>query len=147
IPAREAASMDPQHRILQELTWEALERAAIDPRSLMNTQTGVYLGLTNSDYSRLLTEDASGIDAYTGVGAAGSIAAGRIAYFLGTHGPAIVTDTACSSSLVAVHQAVQSLRRKEIGLAIVGAANLILSPDMSISFSRTRMLSPHGRSK
>jgi 3-oxoacyl-(acyl-carrier-protein) synthase/SAM-dependent methyltransferase/acyl carrier protein len=147
IHSREAASMDPQQRILLELTWEALERARIDPRSLMNTQTGIYLGLSNSDYARLLTERAVEIDGYTGVGAAASVAAGRIAYFLGTHGPALVIDTACSSSLVAVHQAVQSLRRGETDLAIVGAANLILSPDMNISFSRTGMLSPEGRCK
>lgn len=144
---REAASMDPQHRILLELTWEALERAAIDPRSLKDTQTGVYLGLTNSDYSRLLTEDAERIDGYTGVGAAASIAAGRIAYFLGVHGPAVAIDTACSSSLVAVDQAVRALWQKSIHLAIVGSANLILSPGTSISFSRSRMLSPQGRSK
>ncbi len=147
IHPREAASMDPQQRILLELTWEALERAAIDPRSLMKTRTGIYLGLSNSDYSRLLTEDPRTIDGYTGVGAAGSIAAGRLAYFLGTQGPAVVMDTACSSSLVAVHQAVQSLRRGETDLAIVGAANLILSPEMNIGFSRTSMLSRDGHSK
>ncbi len=147
IHPREAASMDPQHRILLELTWEALERAAIDPRSLMETQTGIYLGLTNSDYGRLLTEDAETIDGYTGVGAAASIAAGRIAYFLGSHGPAMAIDTACSSSLVAVDQAVRGLRQKSIGLAIVGSANLILSPATNIGFSRSRMLSPQGRSK
>jgi 3-oxoacyl-(acyl-carrier-protein) synthase/SAM-dependent methyltransferase/acyl carrier protein len=147
IHPREAASMDPQHRILLEMTWEALERANIDPRSLKNTQTGIYLGLTNSDYGRLLVEDSRAIDGYTGVGAAASIGAGRLAYFLGTHGPALAIDTACSSSLVAVHQAVQSLRKGEIDLAIVGAANLILSPEMNVSFSRTRMLSRDGRCK
>ncbi len=147
IHPREAASMDPQHRILLELTWEALERATIDPRSLKNTQTGIYLGLTNSDYGRLLIDAPRTIDGYTGVGAAASIAAGRLAYFLGTHGPALAIDTACSSSLVAVHQAVQSLRKGEIDLAIVGAANLILSPEMNVSFSRTRMLSRDGRCK
>jgi 3-oxoacyl-(acyl-carrier-protein) synthase/SAM-dependent methyltransferase/acyl carrier protein len=147
IHPREAASMDPQHRILLEMTWEALERANIDPRSLKNTQTGIYLGLTNSDYGRLLVDDSRAIDGYTGVGAAASIAAGRLAYFLGTHGPALAIDTACSSSLVAVHQAVQSLRKGEIDFAIVGAANLILSPEMNVSFSRTRMLSRDGRCK
>jgi 3-oxoacyl-(acyl-carrier-protein) synthase/SAM-dependent methyltransferase/acyl carrier protein len=147
IHPREAASMDPQHRILLELTWEALERANIDPRSLKNTQTGIYLGLTNSDYGRLLVDDSRTIDGYTGVGAAASIAAGRLAYFLGTHGPALAIDTACSSSLVAAHQAVQSLRKGEIDLAIVGAASLILSPEMNVSFSRTRMLSRDGRCK
>jgi 3-oxoacyl-(acyl-carrier-protein) synthase/SAM-dependent methyltransferase/acyl carrier protein len=147
IHPREAASMDPQQRILLELTWEALERGNIDPRSLMKTRTGVYLGMTNSDYGRLLLQDPRLVDGYSGVGAAGSIAAGRIAYALGTHGPAMVIDTACSSSLVAVHQAVQSLRRQETDLAIVGATNLILSPEMNIAFSRTRMLSRDGRCK
>jgi 3-oxoacyl-(acyl-carrier-protein) synthase/SAM-dependent methyltransferase/acyl carrier protein len=145
INAREAASMDPQHRILLELTWEALERSAIDPLSLMNSRTGIWLGLSNSDYGRMLIEDPRKIDGYTGVGAATSIAAGRIAYFLGTNGPAQVIDTACSSSLVAVHQAVESLRRGESSLAIVGGANLILSPEMNLSFSRTGMLSRRGR--
>ena len=145
IHPREAASMDPQHRILLELTWEALERSAIDPRSLMNSQTGIWLGMTNSDYARMLLDDPRRIDGYTGIGMAGSIAAGRIAYFLGTHGPAEVVDTACSSSLVAVHQAVQSLRRGETGVAIVGAANLMLSPEVHMCFSRTGMLSRTGR--
>jgi 3-oxoacyl-(acyl-carrier-protein) synthase/SAM-dependent methyltransferase/acyl carrier protein len=147
INSREAESMDPQQRLLLELTWEALERSGIDPRTLMNTLTGIYVGMTNSDYSRLLTSDVRKIDGYTGVGAAASIAAGRIAYFLGTHGPGIVVDTACSSSLVAVHQAVQSLRKGEIDLAIVGGVNLILSPEMNIGFSRTRMLARDGRCK
>lgn len=147
IHAREAESMDPQQRLLLELTWEAVERAGIDPRTLMNTRTGVYIGITNSDYGRQLTADTQKIDGYTGIGAAGSIAAGRIAYFFGTHGPAVVIDTACSSSLVAVHQAVQSLRQNEIDLAIVGGVNLILSPEMNIGFSRTRMLARDGQCK
>ena len=104
IHPREAASMDPQHRILLEMTWEALERANIDPRSLKNTQTGIYLGLTNSDYGRLLVDDSRAIDGYTGVGAAASIAAGRLAYFLGytrscsgdRHGMLIVTGCGAS---------------------------------------------------
>lgn len=147
INSREAESMDPQQRLLLELTWEALERSGIDPRSLMKTRTGVYVGMTNSDYGRRLISDARKIDGYTAVGAAASIAAGRIAYFLGTHGPGIAFDTACSSSLVAVHQAVQALRRGEIDLAIVGGVNLILAPEMNVGFSRTRMLARDGRCK
>jgi 3-oxoacyl-(acyl-carrier-protein) synthase/SAM-dependent methyltransferase len=145
IGQREAASMDPQHRILLELTWEALERAAIDPHTLMDSPTGVWIGLTNSDYARKLTDDARRIDGYTGIGAAGSIAAGRIAYFLGTHGSAQVIDTACSSALVAVHQAVRSLRQGETSLALVGGANLILSPEMHVALSQAGMLSSIGR--
>ncbi|HEY1807680.1 MAG TPA: polyketide synthase, partial [Acidobacteriaceae bacterium] len=145
IRPREAASMDPQHRILLELSWEALERAAIDPRSLADSSTGVWLGLSNSDYGRRLTNDVLRIDGYTGIGAAASMAAGHIAYCLGLHGPAEVIDTACSSSLVAVHRAVQSLRRGETDLAMVGGANLMLSPEIHVSFSRTGMLSRSGR--
>ncbi len=147
INPREAASMDPQQRLLLELTWEALERAAIDPRSLANTPAGVYLGLSNSDYARQSMRDVREIDAYAAVGCALSIAAGRISYFLGTRGPALAIDTACSSSLVALHLAVESLRRGETNLAIVGAANLILSPEYNVGFARTRMLSRDGRSK
>ena len=147
INPREAASMDPQQRILLELTWEALERAAINPKSLFNKPAGVFLGLSNCDYARHTMRELREIDAYTGVGGSLSITAGRISYFLGAQGPALVVDTACSASLVALHLAVQSLRRKEIDLAIVGAANLILSPELNVGFSRTRMLSPDGRSK
>lgn len=147
INPREAASMDPQQRILLELTWEALERAAIPPKSLFHTSAGVFLGMTNCDYARETMGDARNVDAYAGVGACMSIAAGRISYFLGTHGPAVVVDTACSSSLAALHQAVRSLRDGEIDLAIVGAANLILSPEFNVGFSRTRMLSRDGHCK
>ncbi|HVT99351.1 MAG TPA: beta-ketoacyl synthase N-terminal-like domain-containing protein [Acidobacteriaceae bacterium] len=145
IHARQAASMDPQHRILLELSWEALERSGIDPRGLADSSTGVWLGLSNSDYGRKLTSDPLRIDGYTGIGAAASMAAGHIAYLLGLHGPAEVIDTACSSSLVAVHRAVQSLRSGETSLAIVGGANLMLSPEIHVSFSRTGMLSRSGR--
>lgn len=145
INAREAACMDPQHRILLELSWEALQRSRIDPHSLADSSTGVWLGIANSDYARRLTSDILRIDGYTGIGAAASMAAGHIAYSLGLHGPAEVIDTACSSSLVAVHRAVQSLRSGETNLAIVGGANLILSPEIQVSFSRTGMLSRSGR--
>lgn len=145
INPREAASMDPQQRMLLELSWEALERAAIDPKKLFNTSAGVFLGLSNCDYARYTMRDAREIDAYAGVGSSLSIAAGRISYFLGTHGPAMVVDTACSSSLVALHLAIESLRRGEIDLALVGGASLILSPEFSVGFSRTRMLSRDGR--
>lgn len=145
INGREAAQMDPQHRLLLELTWEALERSAIDPRSLMDSQTGIWIGLSNAEYGRLIVEDPRRIDCYTGVAPVASIASGRIAYFLGTHGPAEVVDTACSSSLVAIHRAMQSLRQGESNLAIVGAVNLMLSPEVHMCFSRTGMLSRTGR--
>jgi len=145
IHSREASRADPQQRILLELTWEALERSSINPQSLARSQTGIYIGISNSDWTRMLLEDPRKIDGYTGIGAADSVVAGRIAHFLGTYGPAEVMDTACSSSLVAVHNAVESLRRGEINLAIAGGANLILSPHLHVCFSRTGMLSRSGR--
>ncbi len=142
---REASKADPQQRLLLELTWEALERSSINPQSMAGTQTGIWIGISNNDWARMLVEDPRKIDGYTGVGGAGGVAAGRIAHFLGTHGPAEVIDTACSSSLVALHHAVRSLRCGETNLAIVGGANLILSPDLHICFSRSGMLSRSGR--
>lgn len=145
ISAREASRADPQQRLLLELAWEALERSSINPQSLARSQTGIWLGISNEDWSRILSGDPRRIDGYTGTGAARSMAAGRIAHFLGTYGPAEVIDTACSSSLVAVHHAVQSLRGGETNLALVGGVNLILSPELHLCFSRAGMLSRSGR--
>ena len=143
--AREASKADPQQRLLLELTWEALERSSINPQTLAGSQTGIWIGISNNDWARILVENPRKIDGYTGIGGAGSVAAGRIAHFLGSYGPAEVIDTACSSSLVAVHHAVQSLRRGETHLGIVGGANLILSPDLHVCFARSSMLSRSGR--
>lgn len=145
ISSREASRSDPQQRLLLELTWEALERSSINPQNLAQSQTGIWIGISNNDWTRMLLQDPRKIDGYTGVGAAGSVVAGRIAHFLGTYGPAEVIDTACSSSLVALHHAVESLRRRETNLAIAGGANLILSPELHVCFSRTGMLSRSGQ--
>ena len=142
---REASKADPQQRLLLELTWEALERSLIHPHSLARSATGIWIGISNNDWTRMLLEDPRKMDGYTGIGGASSVAAGRIAHFLGTYGPAEVIDTACSSSLVAVHHAVQSLRMGETNLAIAGGANLILSPDLHVCFARSGMLSRSGR--
>lgn len=142
---REASQSDPQQRLLLELTWEALERSGINAQSLARTQTGIWMGISNSDWARMLGENPQKIDGYTGTGAARSVIAGRIAHFLGTYGPAEVIDTACSSSLVAIHRAVQSLRLGESNLAVVGGANLILSPELHICFARAGMLSRTGK--
>ena len=147
INPREAASMDPQQRLLLQLSWEALERANINPKTLMNTPGGVFLGMSGSDYARQSMRDTRDIHAYSAVGSAMSIAAGRISYFFGLRGPSLVVDTACSSSLVVTHLACESLRRGEINLAIVGGSNLMLAPDFNVSFSRTRMLARDGRCK
>ena len=147
ISPREAESMDPQHRILLELTWAALENAAISPASLSGTKTGVFVGLCNSDYGRMLFDDRDDIDAYTSFGMAASIASGRISYFLNARGPSVVLDTACSSSLSAVHLACNSLALGESDTVIASAANLMLTPEATISFTKARMLAPDGQCK
>ncbi|TDH57241.1 type I polyketide synthase [Mycobacterium eburneum] len=149
IAPREAAAMDPQQRLLLEVAWEALENAGLTPQHIRGTQTSVFIGLTTNDYSltfagKLRRED---IDPYVPFGNAANFAAGRLAYFLGARGPALVIDTACSSSLVAVHLACQSLRRRESDTALAAGTNLMLSPENSIACSRWGMLAPDGRCK
>nr|WP_294524327.1 beta-ketoacyl synthase N-terminal-like domain-containing protein [uncultured Rhodopila sp.] len=147
ISPREAASMDPQQRLLLEIAWEALENAGHSPAALAGTKAGVYLGICNSDYGRSLLSNTDMIDAYASSGNAFSVAAGRLSYFLGLQGPSMAVDTACSSSLVALHLACQGLRLGECDLALTGGSNLILAPDMNISFSKARMMAPDGRCK
>ena len=149
IARREAEAMDPQHRLLLETAWEALEDAGIAPDGLIGRQIGVFVGLSTSDYGTLLGagRDESWIDAYAALGNAPSIAAGRLAYAFGTQGPAMMVDTACSSSLVAVHLAVQALRAGECDTALAGGVNLILSPALTINFSKARMLAADGHCK
>jgi acyl transferase domain-containing protein/acyl carrier protein len=144
---REAVSLDPQQRLLLEVTWEALEHAAISPHTLMGTQTGVFVGICSNDYSLHLSREITKIDAYVGTGNTHSVAAGRLSYWLGLVGPSLAVDTACSSSLVTVHLACQSLRNRNIDLALAGGVNYILSPEVTINFSKARMLSPDGRCK
>ncbi len=148
ISPREANTMDPQQRLVLEVSWEALEQAGILPDSLMNTQTGMFLGITTTDYSRLaLNVGPDAMDVYTATGSALNVAAGRVAYFLGLHGPCMAVDTACSSSLVAIHLACQSLRSHESQLALAGGVNVILNPEPFIMFSRWGMMAPDGRCK
>tara|TARA_R110002096_G_scaffold189337_1_gene369902 strand:- start:16586 stop:20983 length:4398 start_codon:yes stop_codon:yes gene_type:complete len=147
ISPREAESMDPQHRLLLELSWRALEDALISPTSLKNSNTGVFIGFCNSDYSRLVFSDPRSPDVSAATGNEPSVAAGRISYTLGLQGPSMVVDTACSSSLVALHLAVQSLRKHECDAALVGGVNLILTPEMHINFCQAQMLSPDGQCK
>lgn len=147
ISSGEAQHIDPQQRLLLEVTWEALENAAIVPESLADTQTGVFIGIGNSDYSRLLYKDILSIEAYSAIGTAFATASNRLSYVLNLRGPSIAVDTACSSSLVAVNLACQSLQMGESNLCLVGGVNLILSPDGHITFSQARMLSPDGRCK
>ena len=149
ISPREARSMDPQQRLLLEVTWEAIERAAIAPDSLYGCAVGVFLGLANLEYASLIRQagDVGLIDSYFGTGNAASVAAGRIAYVFGFHGPTFTIDTACSSSLVAVHLAASSLRGRECNLAVAGGVNLMILPETSVHFSNARMLASDGRCK
>ncbi len=139
--------MDPQQRLLLEVAWEALENAGLPPDRLAGTPAGVFVGISSYDYSRLQFSDLAGIDAYAGTGNAHSIAANRLSYALDLRGPSLAVDTACSSSLVAVHLAMQSLRNGETNLALAGGVNVILSPELTITFSQARMMAADGRCK
>ncbi len=143
----EAREMDPQHRLLLEVAWEALERAAVAPSRLGGRRCGVYVAVGQGDYAALRASQpgAEPTGEYTAVGTSPSLAAGRIAYGLGLTGPALTVDTACSSSLVALHLAVQALRAGDCDLAVVGGANLLLSPRTSLALARRGALSPTGR--
>jgi len=145
ITPREAARMDPQQRLLLEVASEALEQAGLTPRAVAGVRAGVFVGISSFDYSRHLFEERTGIDAYYGTGAALSIAANRISYQFDLHGPSLAVDSACSSSLVAVHLAMAALRRGECELAVAGGVNALLSPDVSIAFTKAGVLSPEGR--
>jgi acyl transferase domain-containing protein len=147
IAPREAISIDPQHRLLLETAWEALEDAGVAPSGLAGTQGAVFIGLGNSDYNRLLGADISRVDAYYSLGTAYSVAAGRLSYLLGLHGPSLVVDTACSSSLVSVHLACESLRSRECDLALAGGVNLILTPEVNVNLSKAHMMAADGRCK
>ncbi|MEH2381696.1 MAG: amino acid adenylation domain-containing protein [Nostoc sp.] len=147
----EAEYMDPQHRLLLEVAWEALENAGLAPNNLSGSQTGVFIGISSSDYDRLgcyrSLYDFSHISAYSGTGTSLSIAANRISYLLNLRGPSMAIDTACSASLVAVHYASQSLQTGESNLCLVGGVNLIFSPVPMIACSQTRMMAADGRCK
>ena len=147
ITPRETQRIDPQQRLLLEVSWEALENAAIAPESLVGTSTGVFIGVSSSDYSQLRFHYGMGVDAYTGTGNAHSIAANRLSYILDLSGPSLAVDTACSSSLVAVHLASQSLKNGECDRAIVGGVNLMLSPELTETFSLAGMMAADGRCK
>ena len=142
----DATVMDPQHRLLLEVTSDAFEHAGLPLDGLVGTQTGVFIGVTANDYSRFLAErGAEAIDAYYLTGNALNFSAGRISYTLGLNGPALAVDTACSSSLVAIHLACESLRLRGCNLAVAGGVNLMLAPTSHVMLSKSRVLSPTGR--
>jgi phthiocerol/phenolphthiocerol synthesis type-I polyketide synthase C len=147
ISPREAEKMDPQQRLLMEVCWESLEDAGIVAESLKGSSTGVFIGISTSDYSSLQAEQGVAPDAYFGTGNAYSIAANRLSYVLDLQGPSMAIDTACSSSLVALHQACLNLRQGECDLALAGGVNLILTPRFTSSLVQAGMLAPDGRCK
>ncbi|MGK7949277.1 MAG: alpha/beta fold hydrolase [Xenococcaceae cyanobacterium] len=147
ITPRETQKMDPQQRFLLEVSWEALENAGIAADKLAGSSTGVFIGISSSDYSQLRLHYDTPIDAYAGTGNAHSIAANRLSYFLDLRGPSLTVDTACSSSLVAVHLAINSLKQGECDRAIVGGVNLMLSPELTQTFSLAGMMAKDGRCK
>jgi len=147
IAPREAHSIDPQQRLLLEVTWEALSDAGVAPSALSGTDAGVFLAVYNSDYARLQLHEDAVMDSQSGIGAAHSVASGRLSFLLNLRGPCMTVDTACSSSLVAAHLACQSLRRRECGVALVAGTSLKLLPEEVRLFEQWGMLASDGLAK
>ena len=142
---REARKIDPQHRLLLEVAWEALEDAGIAPASLAGRRVGVFVGIWSGEYENVMYRTPADLDFHSITGGGRYAASGRISYALDLRGPALTVDTGCSASLVALHLARQAILAGDADLAIVGAANLVLQPHVNVGYSRSGMLSVGGR--
>lgn len=147
IAPREAVTLEPQQRVLLEVTWEAIENAGINPTTLHNTLTGVYAGVMGTEYGSQIQFAPKDVAGYGYMGTATCVASGRLAYCLGLQGPAITIDTACSSSLVSIHTACEALRSSDCNLALAGGVTVMPTPGVLIDFTQQRALSPDGRCK
>jgi acyl transferase domain-containing protein/acyl carrier protein len=147
ISRREAMLLDPQQRLMLELTWLCLEDGGYSPAQLSGTQVGVFVGVCNFDYKELLEKQQNNIEGHLSTGTYTTLIPNRISYFFNFHGPSVAVDTACSSSLVAIHQAINALKENECEMVLVGGVNVLCTPTYYISFSKLGMLSPQGQCK